>query len=53
MDGLKKTKNNESRTVEVPFPVIVQELLDLAGRNPHGAGYHYDGLPDNRKAQTL
>ncbi len=37
MDGLKTTKNNESRTVEVPFPAIIQELLALAGRNPHGA----------------
>ncbi|MDR0496746.1 MAG: site-specific integrase [Treponema sp.] len=36
IDGLKTTKNNEPRTVEVPFPSIMQELLDLAGRNPHG-----------------
>jgi integrase len=36
MDGLKTTKNNEPRTVEVPFPSIIQELLSLAGRNPHG-----------------
>jgi integrase len=36
MDGLKTTKNNECRTVEVPFPVIIQDLLNLAGKNPHG-----------------
>jgi integrase len=38
MDGLKTTKNNECRTIEVPFPSIIQELLDMAKRNPHGAG---------------
>jgi len=37
MDGLKTTKTNECRTVEVPFPSIIQDLIDLAGRNPHGA----------------
>ncbi|MDR1230068.1 MAG: site-specific integrase, partial [Spirochaetaceae bacterium] len=37
LDGLKTTKNNEIRTVEVPFPSLANELLDLAGRNPHGA----------------
>ena len=37
-DGLKTTKNNESRTVEVPFPGLVRELLALAGSNPHGQG---------------
>jgi len=37
MDGLKTTKNNECRTVEVPFPAIIQDLLVLAERNPHGA----------------
>ena len=35
-DGLKTTKTNEVRTVEVPFPVIIQELIDLAKSNPHG-----------------
>jgi integrase len=35
-DGLKTTKNNESRVVEVPFPGLMQELLDLAKKNPHG-----------------
>jgi integrase len=38
MDGLKTTKNNECRTVEVPFPAIIQDLLNLARRNPHGTG---------------
>jgi integrase len=38
MDGLKATKTNESRTVEVPFPSVIQGLLDLSARNPHGAG---------------
>jgi len=37
-DGLKTTKNNECRIVEVPFPMIIQGLLDLAKRNPHRAG---------------
>ena len=35
-DGLKPTKNNEQRRVEVPFPEIIQALLDLAKENPHG-----------------
>jgi integrase len=34
-DGLKSTKNNESRTVEVPFPGLMQELFELAKSNPH------------------
>jgi integrase len=38
LDRLKTTKNNESRTVEVPFPGLVQDLLALAGTNPHGQG---------------
>jgi len=37
MDGLKTTKNNECRIVEVPFPAIIHDLLNLAERNPHGA----------------
>jgi integrase len=36
-DELKTTKNNEDRTVEVPFPGLIHELLALAGKNPHGA----------------
>jgi integrase len=38
MDGLKTTKNNENRIAEVPFPGIMRDLLNLAGRNPHGRG---------------
>jgi integrase len=34
-DGLKTTKNNESRMVEVPFPGLMQELIELAKDNPH------------------
>ena len=37
MDGLKTTKNKDSRRVEVPFPFIIQKLIDLSSRNPHGA----------------
>ena len=36
LDGLKTTKTNESRTVEVPFPGLIQDLLTLASTNPHG-----------------
>ena len=35
-DGLKTTKNNESRTVEVPFPWLMSELIKMAKSNPHG-----------------
>jgi integrase len=35
-DRLKTTKNNEIRTVEVPFPVLIEALLNLAQQNPHG-----------------
>jgi integrase len=34
-DGLKTTKNNESRTVEVPFPGLMHELIEMAKNNPH------------------
>jgi integrase len=34
-DKLKTTKNNESRMVEVPFPGLMQDLIELAKRNPH------------------
>jgi integrase len=37
-DGLKTTKTNESRDVELPFPGIIQSLFDLAKDNPHGVG---------------
>jgi integrase len=35
-DGLKTTKNNESRRVEVPFPSLIDALVNLAKSNPHG-----------------
>jgi integrase len=35
-DKLKTTKNNKSRTVELPFPSMIDSLLRLAERNPHG-----------------
>jgi integrase len=37
-NGLQTTKNNEPRTVEVQFPSLINDLLNLAGRNPHGTG---------------
>jgi integrase len=36
-DKLKTTKNNKRRVVEVPFPLLIEELLKLAKRNPNGA----------------
>jgi integrase len=35
-DGLKPPKNNETRTVELPFPSLIRELMDQASGNPHG-----------------
>jgi integrase len=35
-DGLKTTKNNESRNVELPFPGLMHELIEMAKNNPHG-----------------
>jgi integrase len=35
-DGLKTTKNNENRTVEVPFPGLMHELIEMAKSNLHG-----------------
>jgi len=37
-DGIKTTKTRESRTVEVPFPGLMQDLIELARSNPHGVG---------------
>jgi len=34
--GLKLPKNNKPRTVELPFPDLLQGLIDLANRNPWG-----------------
>jgi integrase len=36
LDKLKPTKNNECRTVEVPFPSLLSALLRLASKNPWG-----------------
>ncbi|MDR0585069.1 MAG: site-specific integrase [Treponema sp.] len=36
IDGLKGTKNNDCRTVELPFPDLLQELIELAKANPYG-----------------
>ena len=41
-DGLKTTKNNEARTVEVPFPGLMSNLIELAKSNPHG--YNMDSF---------
>jgi integrase len=35
-DKLKPTKNNEPRTVEIPFPDLIYELVNLANQNPWG-----------------
>jgi len=35
-DGLKTTKNNETRIVEVPFKGLMCELIEMAKNNPHG-----------------
>ena len=35
-DKLKPTKNNEPRTVEIPFPDLIYELVNLAKQNPWG-----------------
>ncbi|MDR2587962.1 MAG: site-specific integrase [Spirochaetales bacterium] len=58
IDGLKTTKNNESRRVEIPFPGLIQELIDLARRNPHRprmAGYVFwaEKLPDKPMEQDI
>lgn len=37
-DGLKSTKNGESRIVQLPFPQIIQKLLELANSNPFTDG---------------
>jgi integrase len=36
-DRLKTTKNNKCRRVELPFPFLIDSLIRLAERNPHGA----------------
>jgi len=37
VDKDKTTKNNEARTVEVPFPELIHGLIELAKQNPWGA----------------
>jgi integrase len=37
VDKLKSTKNNEFRTVELPFPDLIHGLVELAKQNPWGA----------------
>jgi integrase len=58
LDGLKTTKTNEYRTVEVPFPELIQDLLTLAATNPHGQsmdGYVFwaEKMPDKPMEATL
>jgi integrase len=36
MDGLKPPKNNKPRTVELPFPDLLQGLIQQAQQNPWG-----------------
>ncbi|GHV86247.1 hypothetical protein AGMMS50230_18550 [Spirochaetia bacterium] len=36
LEGLKGTKTNEPRTVELPFHGIVKDMMSLAAQNPHG-----------------
>jgi integrase len=36
VDGLKLPKNNEIRTVEISFPVLIKNLIEQAKRNPWG-----------------
>jgi integrase len=35
-DGLKTTKTNDSRVVEMPFDSLMGELIEIARQNPHG-----------------
>jgi integrase len=34
LDGMKPPKNNETRTVEIPFPDLMSGLVDIAKQNP-------------------
>lgn len=57
-DGLKTTKNNEARVVEVPFPSLMNELYELARSNPHGQGmdgyvFWAERLPDKPIEQDI
>jgi integrase len=50
VDRLKTPKNNEERTVQLPFPLIMAALVEHARSNPHGQGTEgfvfYSELPD-------
>jgi integrase len=35
-DGMKPPKNNETRTVEIPFPDLMNSLIEQAKQNPWG-----------------
>jgi integrase len=57
-DGLKTTKNNETRIVEVPFPSLMQELFELAWSNIHGQSmdgfvFWAEKLPDKPMEQDI
>lgn len=49
-DGLKSTKNGESRIVLLPFPQITEQLMELANSNPFTSGINafifYATIPD-------
>lgn len=49
-DGLKSTKNGESRIVLLPFPQITEQLMELANSNPFMTGINafvfYATIPD-------
>lgn len=36
LDGIKLPKNNETRTVEVPFPYLINAMIEQAKKNPWG-----------------
>ncbi|MGL4982240.1 MAG: tyrosine-type recombinase/integrase [Treponemataceae bacterium] len=51
VDGLKVTKNTESRIVELPFKNIMQDLINLAKENPHNEkldGFIFCGLVEGK-----
>jgi len=57
-DGLKTTKNNEPRIVEVPFPGLMSKLMELAKNNPHrqdmdGFIFWAERLPDKPIEQDI
>ncbi|GBR76088.1 integrase [Candidatus Termititenax persephonae] len=51
LEGLKSTKNGEARTVQMPFPQIMDALKNLAESTSHGQGlsgfvFYSDTRPD-------